>query len=68
MKTLFEILPVFTSSNRPALIATGGGVGEGEGDEVWARDAVVVKREMASATAPAANRVRFIEARGLRPY
>jgi hypothetical protein len=28
IKTLFAIFPVFTSSNRPALIATGSGVGE----------------------------------------
>src|SRR5262249_23765462 len=31
MKTLFAIFPVLTSSNRPALIATGAGVGEGVG-------------------------------------
>ena len=58
MKTLFAIFPVLTSSNRPALIAIGDGGGEGDG--VWACDAVVVKREIASAIAPAASRVLFI--------
>ena len=60
MKTLVATFPVFTSSNRPALIAIGAGVGEGEGDGVWASDAVIVKSEIASATAPAAERVLFI--------
>src|ERR1700757_743628 len=45
MKTLLAIFPVFTSSKRPALIATGAGVGEGvglgEAVGVWERDVVV---------------------------
>jgi hypothetical protein len=70
MKTLFAIFPVLTSSNRPALIATGAGDGDGDGDGegegegdgegVWACDAVVIKREIASATAPATSRILFI--------
>ena len=66
MKTSFSIFPVLTSSNRPALIAIGEGEGEGDGDGdgegVWASNGVLVKRETASAIAPAANRVLFIRA------
>src|SRR5438874_664327 len=68
MKTSFSIFPVLTSSNRPALIAIGEGEGEGDGDGdgdgegVWASNGVLVKRETASAIAPAANRVFFIRA------
>ena len=36
MKTLFAILPVLTSSKRPALITTGSGVGDGVGVEFCA--------------------------------
>src|SRR5262249_3759198 len=61
IKTLFAIFPVLTSSNRPALIATGVGVGEGvalgEDARVWARDAVVTKREIVRVIAPVQNRV-----------
>src|ERR1051326_7386068 len=71
MKTLFAIFPVLTSSNRPALIATGAGVGEGVGlgetVGVWECDVVVVKTEIASAIVPAANRVPFI-GRRVRRY
>src|SRR6478752_1230515 len=62
MKTSFSIFPVLTSSNRPALIAIGEGDGDGEGEGVWASNGVLVKRETASAIAPAANRVLFIRA------
>src|SRR5438874_11510963 len=64
MKTSFSIFPVLTSSNRPALIAIGEGAGDGDGDGegVWASNGVLVKRETASAIAPAANRVLFIRA------
>src|SRR5262249_4827581 len=53
MKTLLAIFPVLTSSNRPALIATGAGVGEGVGlgedSDVSACDAVSVKSKIAPA-------------------
>src|SRR5438552_13629652 len=62
MKTSFSIFPVLTSSNRPALIAIGEGEGDGAGEGVWASNGVLVKRETASAIAPAANRVLFIRA------
>jgi len=71
MKTLLAIFPVFTSSKRPALIATGAGVGEGvglgEAVGVWECDVVVAKTEIASAIVPAANRVLFI-GRRVRRY
>src|SRR5436309_8648761 len=62
MKTSFSIFPVLTSSNRPALIAISEGEGDGDGEGVWASNGVLVKRETASAIAPAANRVLFIRA------
>src|SRR5262249_43548439 len=71
MKTLFAIFPVLTSSNRPAWIATGPGVGEGVGlgedAGVWACNAVDAKRENPSATVLVTNKVLFIGRRA-RPY